>query len=105
MLGDKQLVKIFQIIQADEPDHWAPYEGWLKAHGKRRDSWWERAIDGFIHSELLLLQLPILFFKRLNRFFFFFCICYRLSLASRPPRSPSSLGCPTSLVLELPHRL
>ena len=68
VLSDKRLVKIFQIIQADEPDHWAPYEGWLEAHGKRRDSWWERAIDGFIHSELLLLKLPILFFTpRLER--------------------------------------
>ena len=68
VLSDKRLVKIFQIIQADEPDHWAPYEGWLEAHGKRRDSWWERAIDGFIHSELLLLKLPILFFTpRLGR--------------------------------------
>ena len=25
--GDQRLVKIFQIIQQDEPDHWAPYEG------------------------------------------------------------------------------
>jgi hypothetical protein len=65
---DKRLVKIFQIIQQDEPDHWAPYEGWLQAYGKRRDSWWERAIDGLIHSELLLLKLPVLFLTpRLER--------------------------------------
>ena len=60
--GDRRLVKIFEIIREDEPDHWAPYEGWLEAHGKRRDSWWERAIDRFIHSELLLVKLPLLFF-------------------------------------------
>lgn len=60
--GDRRLVKIFQIIREDEPDHWAPYEGWLDAHGKRRDKWWERAIDRFIHSELLLVKLPVLFF-------------------------------------------
>jgi hypothetical protein len=61
-------VKIFQVIQADEPDHWAPYDGWLEAHGKRPPSWWERAIDSFIHSELLILKLPILFFTpRLRR--------------------------------------
>ncbi len=60
--GDHRLVKIFQVIRADEPDHWAPYDGWLRAHGKRLPSWWERAIDSFIHSELLFLKLPILFF-------------------------------------------
>ena len=58
---DPGLIKIFNIIKADEPSHWAPYDGWLRAHGKRDFKWWERAIDGFIHSELLFLKLPILF--------------------------------------------
>ena len=58
---DKALVKIFQVIERDEPSHWAPYDGWLKANGKREPKWWERAIDTFIHSELLLLKLPVLF--------------------------------------------
>ncbi|MEI9851370.1 MAG: ferritin-like domain-containing protein [Sphingomonas sp.] len=61
VLHDKTLVKIFQIIEKDEPSHWAPYDGWLKANGKREPRWWERAIDGFIHSELLFLKLPVLF--------------------------------------------
>jgi hypothetical protein len=60
---DKTLIKIFKIIEKDEPSHWAPYDGWLKAHGKREPRWWERAIDGFIHSELLVLKLPVLFFN------------------------------------------
>ena len=60
---DKTLVKIFRIIERDEPSHWAPYDGWLKAHGKREPKWWERAIDGLIHSELLVLKLPVLFFN------------------------------------------
>jgi hypothetical protein len=59
--SDKALIKIFTIIERDEPSHWAPYEGWLKAHGRRDPKWWERAIDTFIHSELLVLKLPILF--------------------------------------------
>jgi ferritin-like metal-binding protein YciE len=59
--GDKVLMKIFRIIEKDEPSHWAPYEGWLKANGKRDPKWWERGIDTFIHSELLLLKLPALF--------------------------------------------
>ena len=60
---DRRLVKIFRIIQEDEPSHWAPYEGWLARHGKRTPKWWERAIDGFIHSELLFLKLPVLFLR------------------------------------------
>ena len=65
---DKTLVKIFQIIREDEPDHWAPYDGWLEANGKRPPRWWERAIDHFIHSELLLVKLPVLFITpRLGR--------------------------------------
>lgn len=58
---DPGLMKIFRIIKQDEPSHWEPYDGWLRANRKREPSWWERAIDGFIHSELLLLKLPILF--------------------------------------------
>jgi hypothetical protein len=59
--GDKALMRIFRVIEKDEPSHWAPYEGWLKAHGKREPRWWERAIDTLVHSELLYLKLPILF--------------------------------------------
>lgn len=58
---DKVLIKIFRIIEKDEPSHWEPYDGWLKAHGRREPKWWERAIDTLIHSELLVLKLPILF--------------------------------------------
>lgn len=58
---DKALIRIFQVIEKDEPSHWAPYDGWLQAHGRRPPSLWERTIDRFIHSELLLLKLPVLF--------------------------------------------
>jgi hypothetical protein len=65
---DPSLVKIFQIIKQDEPSHWEPYDGWLRAHGKRDPKWWERVVDAFIHSELLLVKLPILFLHpRLRR--------------------------------------
>jgi len=60
---DKVLLKIFRIIEKDEPSHWAPYDGWLKTHGRRDPRWWERALDGLIHSELIVLKLPILFFN------------------------------------------
>jgi len=65
---DAALMKIFRIIEKDEPSHWAPYDDWLRAHRGREPRWWERAIDTFIHSELLFLKLPILFATpRLNR--------------------------------------
>ena len=59
--SDATLMKIFRIIEQDEPSHWAPYEDWLLSHGRRQASWWERAIDRFIHGELLFLKLPLLF--------------------------------------------
>ena len=59
--SDPILTRIFQIIRKDEPSHWAPYEGWLRKHGKRQPRRWERAVDSFIHSELLFLKLPVLF--------------------------------------------
>lgn len=65
---DNGLMKIFRIVEKDEPSHWAPYEAWLKANGKRQPRWWERAVDRFIHSELLFLKLPVLFLTpRLQR--------------------------------------
>jgi hypothetical protein len=59
--GDPILLRIFNVIRKDEPSHWAPYEGWLRANRKRDPKWWERAVDSFIHSELLFLKLPFLF--------------------------------------------
>jgi hypothetical protein len=60
---DKALIRIFKVIEKDEPSHWAPYDGWIRAHGGRDPKWWERAVDTFIHSELIFLKLPILFFN------------------------------------------
>ena len=65
---DKRLIKIFRVIEQDEPSHWAPYDGWLRAYGGREPVWWERLVDTFIHAELLFLKLPILFLNpRLKR--------------------------------------
>jgi hypothetical protein len=55
------LAKIFRVIEQDEPSHWAPYDGWLRDHGRRQPNWYKRAVDGFIHGELLALKLPLLF--------------------------------------------
>ena len=64
---DKLLMKIFAIVHKDEPSHWAPYDDWLQRHHKRDPKWWERAIDGFIHSELLFLKLPFMFLNPFMR--------------------------------------
>ena len=61
VLSDPILTRIFRIILKDEPSHWAPYESWLRKRGKTSAKWWEKAVDGFIHSELLFLKLPFLF--------------------------------------------
>ena len=61
--SDRTLERIFRIIRRDEPSHWTPYEGWLESHRKREPAWWERLVDGFIHAELLLVKLPILFLR------------------------------------------
>lgn len=61
ILSDPVLTRIFQVIHQDEPAHWAPYEGWLRRRGICKYGWWERRVDGLIHSELLFLKLPFLF--------------------------------------------
>ena len=61
--SDRGLMKIFRIIEMDEPSHWAPYDSWLETSSMRESAWWERALDGIIHSELLLVKLPLLFFS------------------------------------------
>lgn len=66
--ADQRLVKIFNIVKQDEPRHWIPYDKWRAKRGMRDPAWWEKAIDGLIHSELLLLKLPVLFLTpRLKR--------------------------------------
>lgn len=66
--SDRTLMRIFAIIERDEPSHWTPYEGWLDRHGRPRQTRWERIVDHFIHAELLFLKLPVLFLTpRLKR--------------------------------------
>ncbi|MEC3950106.1 ferritin-like domain-containing protein [Sphingobium sp. HWE2-09] len=64
---DKVLMKIFAIVHRDEPSHWAPYDDWLRSHHRREHTRWEKAVDGFIHSELLFLKLPLLFLNPFMR--------------------------------------
>ncbi|HEU4650706.1 MAG TPA: ferritin-like domain-containing protein [Croceibacterium sp.] len=86
---DPVLVRIFEIIRRDEPSHWAPYEGWLRAHARREPKWWERAVDGLVHSELLFLKLPLLFLNPFVRRRAEWADAGEHATASRPPLEPA----------------
>ena len=59
--SDPVLVKIFRIVEKDEPSHWQPYQDWLVRTGRPQAKRRERLIDFWVHRELLFLKLPLLF--------------------------------------------
>lgn len=59
--GDERLLKIFDVIEEDEPSHWAPYEGWLKRNRGGKPRWNERIADKLVHATMLLVKLPALY--------------------------------------------
>lgn len=59
--GDERLLKIFDVIEEDEPSHWAPYEGWLKRNRGGEPRWNERVADKVVHATMLLVKLPALY--------------------------------------------
>jgi hypothetical protein len=61
MASERALVKIFKVIERDEPSHWAPYEGWLRSNGGRMPNLAERLADAWVHRSLILFKLPLLY--------------------------------------------
>ncbi|MBN8807066.1 MAG: ferritin-like domain-containing protein [Sphingomonas sp.] len=59
--GDPVMMRIFRIVEKDEPSHWMPYRDWLIRTGRRQAKWSERLADFWIHRELLFLKIPVLF--------------------------------------------
>lgn len=59
--SERQLMKIFKVIERDEPSHWMPYLGWLRAKGARLPNRRERLADAFVHRSLIWLKLPLLY--------------------------------------------
>ena len=59
--GDERLLKIFDVIEEDEPSHWAPYEGWLKRNRCGEPRWNEKIADSLVHVTMLLVKLPALY--------------------------------------------
>ena len=61
MTADRRLVKIFKVIERDEPSHWLPYEKWLTDNGGGLPTRRERIADALVHKTLLLVKLPALY--------------------------------------------
>ena len=61
MTSDKRLVKIFKVIERDEPSHWRPYETWLAANAGGLPTRREKAADALVHRTLLMVKLPALY--------------------------------------------
>jgi len=61
LLSDRSLVKIFKVIERDEPSHWLPYQGWLEHHRGGKPTLGERLADIFVHRTLMLVKLPLLY--------------------------------------------
>jgi hypothetical protein len=66
--SDRSLMKIFRVIERDEPSHWMPYSAWLARTGGGMPRLSERLADFWVHRSLIFAKLPLLFFNsRLQR--------------------------------------
>jgi hypothetical protein len=61
MNSDRRLVKIFKVIERDEPSHWLPYQAWLAENDGGEPTLGERAADALVHRTLLMVKLPALY--------------------------------------------
>jgi hypothetical protein len=59
--SDRLLMKIFKVVERDEPSHWMPYMAWLKAHDGGMPRLSERLADFWVHRSLILAKLPLLY--------------------------------------------
>lgn len=59
--SDRSLVKIFKVVERDEPSHWMPYQAWLKRHDGGAPTLAERLADFWVHRSLIFAKLPALY--------------------------------------------
>lgn len=59
--SDHALIKIFKVVERDEPSHWMPYMAWLKAHDGGMPRLSERIADAWVHRSLVFVKLPLLY--------------------------------------------
>lgn len=56
-----ELMRIFRVVERDEPTHCYPYEQWLRARNSHAPGWKERLTDLRIHYSLMFIKFPLLF--------------------------------------------
>jgi hypothetical protein len=59
--SDPGLMKIFRVVERDEPSHWMPYEDWIRRMGRPMPYLSERVADVLVHRSLVLAKLPSLY--------------------------------------------
>jgi hypothetical protein len=62
--SDRSLVKIFKVVEIDEPSHWMPYKAWLERHDGGMPRLSERIADFWVHRSLIFAKLPLLYLNR-----------------------------------------
>jgi hypothetical protein len=69
---NKDLIRIFKIVERDEPTHCYPYQKWLRSRGSHEAGIRERISDLWVHYSLILIKFPLLFLNpflpRLDQF-------------------------------------
>jgi hypothetical protein len=56
-----ELMRIFRIIERDEPTHCFPYQRWLQTKGSHEPGLRERLADWWIHYSLVGIKFPMLY--------------------------------------------
>lgn len=59
--SDPVMMRIFEIVHKDEPDHFEPYAQWLERTGREGPRWQEKWTDFWIHRALLFGHIPAIF--------------------------------------------
>jgi hypothetical protein len=58
---NRELMRIFRIIERDEPAHCYPYQHWLRSRSSHEPGMSERLTDLRVHYSLILIRFPLLF--------------------------------------------
>lgn len=59
--SDRSLMKIFRVVERDEPSHWEPYHRWLAQNHGGEPRLAERMADRWVHASLVFTKLPMLY--------------------------------------------
>ena len=59
--SDRTLMKIFRVVERDEPSHWEPYYRWLARNHGGAARLGERLADRWVHASLVFAKLPMLY--------------------------------------------